>query len=170
MLGLAITDQFIGAANDRYIEAQSIFQGLRDPYERLYYTGLLHERHAKTQLVVGYAPHVLLPLVEEAMRCFADQLVVVTLGERGALAISGDRTVEQTAFAVRSIDSTGAGDAFVAGFVCGRWWTDGLSTALRLGCAAGALATTVAGAQPAMPRRSSVLDLLASDQAPDQGG
>src|SRR5256886_9025036 len=72
MLGLAITDQFIGAANDRYIEAQSIFQGLRDPYERLYYTGLLHERHAKTQLAVGYAPHVLLPLVEEAMGCFAD--------------------------------------------------------------------------------------------------
>ena len=72
MLGLAITDQFIGAASDRYNEAQSIFQSLRDPYERLYYTGLLHERHAKTQLVVGYAPHVLLPLVEEAMRCFAD--------------------------------------------------------------------------------------------------
>jgi hypothetical protein len=33
---------------------------------------LLHERHAKTQLLVGYAPHTLLPLVEEAMRCFAE--------------------------------------------------------------------------------------------------
>ncbi len=62
MLGLAITDQFIGAASDRYIEVQSIFQGLRDPYEQFYYTGLLHERHAKTQLMVGYAPHTLLPL------------------------------------------------------------------------------------------------------------
>src|SRR6267378_1183625 len=28
MLGLAITDQFIGAASDRYLEVQSIFQGL----------------------------------------------------------------------------------------------------------------------------------------------
>ena len=72
MLGLAITDQFIGAASDRYIEVQSIFQGLRDPYEKLYYTGLLHERRAKTQLLVGYAPHTLLPLVDEAMRCFAE--------------------------------------------------------------------------------------------------
>ena len=71
-LGLAMTDQFIGAANDRYIEVQSIFQGLRDPYEQLYYTGILHERRAKTQLLVGYAPHILLPLVEEAMRCFAE--------------------------------------------------------------------------------------------------
>src|SRR5258708_35070049 len=72
MRGLAITDQFIGAASDRYIEVQSIFQGLREPYEQLYYTGLLHERRAKTQLLVGYAPHTLRPLVEEAMRCFAE--------------------------------------------------------------------------------------------------
>jgi hypothetical protein len=72
MLGLAMTDQFIGATSDRYIEVQSIFQGLRDPYEQLYYTGILHERRAKTQLLVGYAPHILLPLVEEAMRWFAE--------------------------------------------------------------------------------------------------
>lgn len=72
MLGLAITDQFIGASGDRHIEALSIFQSLRDPYERLYYTGLLHQRRAKTQLLVGYAPHTLLPLIEEAMRCFAE--------------------------------------------------------------------------------------------------
>jgi hypothetical protein len=72
MLGLAITDQFIGASSDRYAEVLSIFQSLRDPYERLYYSGLLHERRAKAQLLVGYAPHILLPLVEEAMRCFAE--------------------------------------------------------------------------------------------------
>ncbi len=72
MLGLAITDQFIGATSDRYAEVQSIFQGLREPYERFYYTGLLFERRAKAQLLVGYAPHILLPLVQEAMRCFAE--------------------------------------------------------------------------------------------------
>jgi hypothetical protein len=72
MLGLAITDQFIGASSDRYAEVLSIFQSLRDPYERLYYSGLLHERRAKAQLLVGYAPHILLPLIEEAMRCFAE--------------------------------------------------------------------------------------------------
>ena len=72
MLGLAITDQFIGAAGDRYPEALSMFQSLCDPYERFYYTGLLYERRAKAQLLVGYSAHILLPLVEEAMRCFAD--------------------------------------------------------------------------------------------------
>ena len=72
MLGLTITDQFTGAAGDRYGEVQSIFQSLRDPYERNYYTGLLHERRAKAQLHSGCSAHVLLPLIEDALRCFAE--------------------------------------------------------------------------------------------------
>jgi tetratricopeptide (TPR) repeat protein len=72
MLGLSITDQFAGAAADRYAEVQSIFNSLRDPYERNYYTGLLHERRAKAQLHSGYSPHILLPLIEQAMDCFAE--------------------------------------------------------------------------------------------------
>ncbi len=71
LLGLSITDQFTGFAGDRYAEAAEIFQALRDDYERFYYTGLLHERRAKAQLRSGYSAHILLPLVEEAMRCFA---------------------------------------------------------------------------------------------------
>jgi len=72
MLGLAITDQFIGEGDDRYEEARRIFQSLADPYERFYYTGLLHERRAKTQLRAGRSPHTLMPLLEEALRCFAE--------------------------------------------------------------------------------------------------
>jgi tetratricopeptide (TPR) repeat protein len=72
MLGLAITDQFTGAASDRYAEVQSVFQALRDPYERTYYTGILYERRAKAQLHSGYSPHILLPLIEDAMRCFSE--------------------------------------------------------------------------------------------------
>jgi len=71
LLGLAITDQFTGAGSDRYSEAEQTFQSLADPYESLYYTGILQERRAKAQLRAGKAPHTLLPLFEEAMRCFA---------------------------------------------------------------------------------------------------
>ena len=69
LLGLAITDQFTGAG---YAEAEKIFQSLSDPYEQLYYTGILHERRAKAQLRAGRSPHTLLPLIEEAMRCFEE--------------------------------------------------------------------------------------------------
>ena len=67
LLGLAITDQFTGNPSDRYAEAEMIFQRLTNPYEQLYYTGVLHERRAKAQLKAGRSPHILLPLFEEAM-------------------------------------------------------------------------------------------------------
>jgi ribokinase len=104
-----------------------------------------------------------------SLRTFAEQIVVVTLGEGGALAVgsTGDRTVKQPAFAVDVVDTVGAGDAFVAGFVVGRWFSSwsGVETALRWGCAAGSLATTRRGAQPSMPGLSDVEALLESAPA-----
>ena len=70
LLGLAIADQFCGTLSDRCSEAESIFHGLTDPYERLYYTGLLHERRAKAQLGAGEPARMLVPLFEEAMTYF----------------------------------------------------------------------------------------------------
>jgi hypothetical protein len=72
LLGLAITDQFRGDTSDRCAEVETIFHALAERYERLYYTGLLHERRAKAQMQVGRSPHTLAPLFEEAMRCFAE--------------------------------------------------------------------------------------------------
>jgi tetratricopeptide (TPR) repeat protein len=72
LLGLAITDQFSGDASDRHSEAEGLFQQLTDRYERLYYTGLLHERRAKAQMRMGRSPRTLAPLFAEAMRCFAE--------------------------------------------------------------------------------------------------
>ncbi len=71
-LGLCLTDQFTGGDADRYFEAKGIFERLTDPYERHYYTGILHERRAKAQLRAGHLPHTLVVLLEEAMRCFAE--------------------------------------------------------------------------------------------------
>jgi len=97
-----------------------------------------------------------------SLRGFAEQVMVVTLGERGALAVSHDAVVEQPPFAVRVVDTVGAGDAFVAGFVVGRWFDAGIGSALRWGCAAGGLATTRPGAQPSMPGLGQLEALLNS--------
>jgi hypothetical protein len=72
LLGLTITDQFTGSASDRYTEVENTFQQLSDRYERLYYTGLLHERRAKAQLRAGRPPYTLLVLLEEAMKCYEE--------------------------------------------------------------------------------------------------
>lgn len=71
-LGLAITDQFTGGDSDRYSEVEAAFSRLSDKYERLYYTGILHERRAKAQLAAGRPPYTLLVTVEEALRCFKE--------------------------------------------------------------------------------------------------
>jgi len=85
LLGLAITDEFSGDAHDRHREAETLFQTLSDPYERLYYTGLLHERRGKAQMRVGRPPHTLAPLFEEAMRCFAEAETIRPPGNDDAI-------------------------------------------------------------------------------------
>ena len=70
LLGLAITDQFTGEMSDRYSEAERVFRGLTNEYERLYHLGILQERKGKAQLQAGRPPHTVLPIFEEAMRLF----------------------------------------------------------------------------------------------------
>jgi tetratricopeptide (TPR) repeat protein len=70
LLALSITDQFTGGAADRYAEAEAVFQTLRNPYERIYYTGIAHERRAKALLQSGARPHTLMVIFEQAMACF----------------------------------------------------------------------------------------------------
>ena len=85
LLGLAITDQFCGDASDRSREIENLFQRLAEPYERLYYTGLLHERRAKAQMRAGRTPHTIAPLFAEAMRCFAEAEVIRPTGNDDAI-------------------------------------------------------------------------------------
>ena len=48
-----------------------------------------------------------------AARCFPQQIIVVTLGREGVVAIDGDQIIEHPGHAVPVVDTTGAGDCFV---------------------------------------------------------
>jgi hypothetical protein len=85
LLGLALTDQFTGAGLDRYREAEEIFQKLSDPYERLYYTAILHERRGKAQLKAGHLPVSLFPLFEHALRLYAEAEKIRPAGNDDAI-------------------------------------------------------------------------------------
>ncbi len=90
-------------------------------------------------------------------------VVVVKTGPRGALAAMLDGICEVPSFSVRVVDTTGAGDAFDAGFVDA--WLDGErkpSDVLRFACACGALSTTKPGGYEGQPARADVLRLLRS--------
>ncbi|WP_167100180.1 PfkB family carbohydrate kinase [Mycobacterium sp. DL592] len=86
---------------------------------------------------------------------------VVTRGARGASYSGPDGTLEVPAPEVEAIDTTGAGDVF-AGVLAADWLT-GTQRALRRACAAGALATLVAGAGDCAPRAEAIDDALLND-------
>ena len=85
LLGLTLTDQFTGHGSDRYYETKDIFLHLNDPYERLYYTGLLYERRAKAMLKAGQPPRSLLALFDQALRSFAEAEKIRPAGNDDAI-------------------------------------------------------------------------------------
>ncbi len=85
LLGLALTDQFMGGSADRDREAEQSFQQLNDRYERLYYTGIACERRAKAQLRAGQPPYMVLPLFEQAMRSFEEAEKIRPAGNDDAI-------------------------------------------------------------------------------------
>jgi ribokinase len=90
--------------------------------------------------------------------------VVVTLGAEGAVLAGPDGVARVPAYPVDVVDMTGAGDAFCAALAVALAGGADLVTAVRHGCAAGALATTRLGAQSALPDRSELSALLAAGE------
>jgi tetratricopeptide (TPR) repeat protein len=71
-LGLAITDQFTGNPSDRAAEAERLMGQLKDKYENRYYSGIVYERLAKSQLAAGQLPYAVYGFIEDAMECFKE--------------------------------------------------------------------------------------------------
>jgi sugar/nucleoside kinase (ribokinase family) len=78
-------------------------------------------------------------------------LVVLKLGERGALAATDTESLSSSAPAVSVVDTTGAGDAFNAGFL--HAWLQGRDTrqALESGIRCGSIAVQSVGGAPRDP-------------------
>ena len=83
--------------------------------------------------------------------------VVITLGRDGAVLAGPDAALAVPGFSVTSVDSVGAGDAFVAAL--GVAVASGLMPpeAVRLACAVAATAVTRPGAQEGLPTGADVL-------------
>jgi sugar/nucleoside kinase (ribokinase family) len=99
---------------------------------------------------------------EAALAALADrvEVAVVKLGARGAIAQQGGRTVYAAPPAMDVADTTGAGDTFDAGFVCGFLAGWPVERALRLACACGALTTRVPGGTNGQPTLAEALTAM----------
>lgn len=88
---------------------------------------------------------------------------VLTLGDDGAAWATRGASGLQCAFPVMPVDTTGAGDAFAGALAVALAEGLELPQAVRFGAAAGALAVTGMGAQPALPQRAAIMQLLAAE-------
>ena len=75
-------------------------------------------------------------------------LVVLKRGRRGCIAAQGDEVLEVPSPPIDAVDSTGAGDAFIAAFLASHLRGEALLAALENAVQAGALAARNIGAGP----------------------
>lgn len=89
------------------------------------------------------------------------KIYVVTLGSEGSAALKDGVSAREASISVKEVDSVGAGDAFAGVFVGTFLQSGDIHKALRWGNIAGALATTMKGAQS---YRVTATDLSAHEQ------
>ena len=96
-------------------------------------------------------------------------LIVITLGEGGAVVATGDQQRSVPAFPCDAVDTTGAGDAFFGGFLSEfvksgksvyEVSIDDMVRFARVGCATASLCIGRRGGIPAMPTMEEVTELL----------
>lgn len=109
-------------------------------------TGIEDERHALLEIKARY-------------NC---AIVGMTLGLRGAIVYYDGVFVETPALEVPGgcQDTTGAGDAFHAGFLYGLLKGEEVETSLKMGCATAALKCRALGARQGLPTEQELLEFL----------
>jgi sugar/nucleoside kinase (ribokinase family) len=97
------------------------------------------------------------------LRKTLDNVLVVTMGEHGAMALEGDRFYHEPAFKVHAVDTTGAGDVFRGGFIYALVNGQPIDQALRTANAAAAVSCTRLGALNGVPTLAEVRELMAAN-------
>ncbi|MDP9095837.1 MAG: PfkB family carbohydrate kinase, partial [Pseudomonadota bacterium] len=97
------------------------------------------------------------------------RLVAVTLGREGCRWFTAEASGTVPGYRVAAVDTTGAGDAFMAGLLA-EWLRAGepiddpaaIDRISRFANAAGAVTTTARGAIPSLPDRAAIDRLMAA--------
>jgi sulfofructose kinase len=88
------------------------------------------------------------------------RITTITLGSRGSVTFAGDAVIPCPAFPVDVVDTTGAGDAFHAGYLYGLLQKWPLEETARFASAVAAMKCGKVGARAGIPRLSEVQRFL----------
>ncbi|MFC2083520.1 ribokinase [Bacteroidota bacterium] len=88
------------------------------------------------------------------------ELVIITLGTKGALLATKDESKLVAGFKVNAADTTAAGDVFNGALAVAIAENKSLSEAIKFANAAAAISVTRMGAQPSVPQRDEIENML----------
>ena len=89
--------------------------------------------------------------------------IAVTLGEEGCEVHSAEGEKRVPGFRMKVVDTTGAGDAFAAGFLHGMLGGMPIDRCARIGNAVGALNCRAIGARVCLPTREELDEFLTKE-------
>ena len=144
-------------------------RGLPRPF---YGVDVLTPNQSEAELLAGLEPthHVTRKRIMEPKQVGTELLsrgpkaVVLKLGAKGAMVLDRNGRIERIKpFKVKVVDTTAAGDAFTGAMAVAHSEGWDLMKAARFATAAGALCCQGFGAQPALPSRGEVDELMASE-------
>lgn len=92
----------------------------------------------------------------KALAQLGPEIVVVTDGAHGCVALTGNQCIDQPAFSVKAVDTTGAGDVFHGAFLFGLVQDWDLKRILQFSAATAALKCTKVGGYRGTPDRAQV--------------
>ncbi|ABX81965.1 ribokinase [Acholeplasma laidlawii] len=86
--------------------------------------------------------------------------LIVTMGSKGSVYMSKDELYESKAYKIKTVDTTGAGDAYIGAFAYGLAMHEPITTCLKIASAAGAYACLKEGVEDAMGTYSDIEKLM----------
>jgi sulfofructose kinase len=93
------------------------------------------------------------------------KVLTITLGEKGSVTISNDEFIQLSAFMVKAVDTTGAGDVFHGGYIYGLLNKWSLKDAVTFASALAAIKCTKIGGRIGIPGLNEVRKFLAENDA-----
>jgi ribokinase len=135
--------------------------------ELLKYISILTPNESEAEVLTGIriSDNNSIGSAAEVLLSQAVETVLITLGPRGAFLATKGSVELVPGFAVRAVDSTGAGDVFCGALAVALSENKSMWDAVTFANAAAAISVTRLGAQPSIPRRHEIERFL-SDRNP----
>jgi len=123
---------------------------------------LLTPNETETEILTGMPTHSNEQAIEAAHNLLSKgiETVILTLGSRGSFLLTEKMGKRIPAYSIDVIDTTAAGDAYCGALAASLAQGTHIEEAVKIANAAGALAATKLGAEPSLPTKKAIDQLL----------